>query len=311
MTFETPADKPVKIFLAVVLSQALFSIMNAFVKLALVTHPIVQVMFFRSTIALVAVSLLILHEEKRTAARPFSLFKTANPMVHFWRSSTGVAAMFCYFTAFATLPLANVTAIGFAAPLILTLLSIPMLGEKVGIHRLGAVAVGLGSVIFIFAPEIEADRANLWGNMAAFGATVLTAFSLALIRKMGRTENHLTIVFYFTLACTLVSLTALPFFWSQPSAHSLFFLLMVGLCGGSAQIFITWSYAHAPAAYASAFFYTAIIFATTLDWLVWGHIIDPTTAMGSAVIVASGLYVLYREARKKRAPLLTEPPVGD
>ena len=311
MIHETPTDKPIKIFLAVVLSQALFSIMNAFVKLALGTHPIIQVMFFRSAIALIAISLLILHEERKAGVKPFTLFKTANPMAHFWRSSTGVAAMLCYFTAFATLPLANVTAIGFAAPLILTLLSIPMLGEKVGIHRLGAVAVGLGSVIFIFAPEIEADRANLWGNMAALGAAVLTAFSLALIRKMGRTENHLTIVFYFTLACTLVSAIALPFFWVLPSAQSLFFLLMVGLCGGSAQIFITWSYAHAPAAYASAFFYTAIIFATTLDWYVWGHVIDPATALGSVIIVASGLYVLYREARKKRAPLLVEPPVQD
>ena len=311
MIHETPADKPFKIFAAVIASQALFSLMNAFVKLSLDTHPLMQVMFFRSIVALIAVSLLILREGKKNGDSPFALFKTKNPTAHFWRSSSGVAAMLCYFIAFGALPLANATAIGFAAPLILTLLSIPMLGEKVGPHRLGAVAVGLASVIFIFGPQIEADRTHLYGNLAALGAAVLTAISLALIRKMGKTENHLTIVFYFTLTCTLVSTAALPFFWTPPTGQSLIYLLMVGLLGGSAQIFITWSYAHAPAAYASAFFYTAIIFAAALDWFIWGHMIDSATVTGSTIIVASGLYVLYREARKKRAALLTEPPVGD
>lgn len=293
-----------------IFAQALFSVMNAFVKLASEDHSVIQIMFFRNALALIPVVFLMLRMSKGKSDR-FALFRTKHPMGHVWRSSTGVVAMMCYFGAFAVLPLVNVTALSFSTPLILTILSIPLLKEHVGPHRMTAVIVGLASVFFIFGPSIENDHAHFFGNMAALGAAVLSAFSLAFIRSMGRTENHLTIVFYFTLSSALVSAAALPFFWDQPTGQSLCLLLMVGLLGSIAQIFMTWSYAHAPAAYASAFFYTSIIFAAALDWIVWNHVIDTRTAIGSAVIVASGLYVLYRETRKKRAPLLVEPPLQD
>jgi drug/metabolite transporter (DMT)-like permease len=310
MSDETPAERPFRIFFAMIAAQALFTTMNAFVKLASEDHSVPQIMFFRSVLALIPVIWLILHTGKESGDR-FALFRTTRPMGHAWRSITGILAMVCYFGALMTLPLANVTALSFTAPLILTVLSIPMLNEKVGPYRMSAVIVGMLSVLLILGPSIEADREHLSGNIMALAAAVLSAFSLGLIRQMGRTENHLTIVFYFTLSCAVASAIVLPFYWQTPTGANLYFLLMVGLCGSIGQILMTWSYAHAPAAYASAFFYTAIIFAGLLDWVIWDYVIDARTATGCAVIVASGLYILHREVKKKRLPLVSEPPLQD
>lgn len=312
MNNETPAERPLRIFFAMIFAQALFTLMNAFVKLASEDHSVVEIMFFRNSLALIpVVALIILAGHRNPEGDRYALFRTKKPMGHVWRSVTGVLAMVCYFSALMTLPLANVTALSFTAPLILTVLSIPMLGEKVGPYRMSAVVVGMLSVLLVLGPSIEADRTHLTGNLLGLGAAILSAFSLALIRQMGRTENHLTIVFYFTLSCTAASAIALPFFWHTPTGANLYFLLMVGLCGSIGQILMTWSYAHAPAAYASAFFYTAIIFAGLLDWVIWHHVIDARTATGCAIIVASGLYILHREVKKKKAALVTEPPLQD
>ncbi len=287
---ETPVEKPLKIFIAVVISVALFSIMNMFAKLAMETQSVPQTMFFRNAVGLIPVLALILW-----VYRDPRLFKTSRHMGHFVRSIIGFGAMICFFTSFALLPLANASAIHFASPLILVLLSVFFMNERVGPHRWGAVIVGLLAVLFMLQP---AGEGNFAGSVVALAAAFMGAFVMIAIRKLGMTENPLTIVFYFSIYSTLFSALWMITAWEPVTGLSLFYLICTGLIGGLAQVFTTYAYAHAPASFVSPFTYLALIFACLLDWAVWGKVADGHILAGSVVVIASGLYILHREARK-------------
>lgn len=299
---ETPVDKPVKIFVAISLATALFALMNLFVKLAAETHPVPQVLFFRNAIGMIPVIWLILQ------SRDHSLFKTTNFAGHFVRGFVGFFSMCCVFWSFKMLPLANATAILFASPLILTSLSVVLLDEKVGPHRWVAVIIGLAAVLFMLQP---AGGANAEGSLIAMSAAILMAFAMISIRKLSATDHPLTIAFYFSVFCTVMSGLWMMADWVNPNALSLLYLLATGLLGGVAQVFMTYAYAKAPAAYVSAFSYFGIVIAATLDLLVWGYVPVWQVLVGSPVVIAAGLYIVWREAKKKYHPTaLLDPDIS-
>lgn len=287
---ETPVEKPLKIVLAITFATLLFGIMNMFAKLAAETLPVPQVMFFRNALGMLPVLFMILQRQD------FSLFRTQRHSGHFVRSFVGFFSMCCFFWSFSMLPLANATAIHFASPLIITALSVVLLDEKVGPHRWTAVLIGLGAVLFMLQPAGNGDPT---GSLVAMCAAILAAFAMITVRKLGTTEHALTIVFYFTLYSTLFSFIWMMFVWTNPTWESALYLIGVGLLGGTAQIFLTYAYARAPAAFVSPFSYLAIIVAAGLDFLVWGHAAGWQIWTGSTVVIASGLYIVWREARKK------------
>lgn len=289
---ETPVEKPLKIFLAITTSTVLFSVMNMFVKLASESLPVPQVMFFRNFLGLIPVLFLIWHSGNR------DLFKTKNHSGHFVRSFVGFFSMCCFFWSFALLPLANATAIHFASPLIVTALSVVLLDEKVGRHRWSAVLIGLAAVLFMLQP---AGEGNPGGSLIAMCAAILAAFAMITVRKLGRTEHALTIVLYFTLYCTAFSGIWSMFTWQTPDFKDMLYLLAVGLLGGTAQVFLTYAYARAPAAFVSPFSYLSIIIAAGLDFAVWHAIPSWQIWVGSTVVILSGLYILWRESHKKIA----------
>lgn len=293
---ETRAQKPFKIFLAALAANLVFALMNVLIKKASVEHSIPQIVFFRSALGLVPIIVMVM------MAGGLSLLKTSRPGGHFWRCLVGTTSMGFWFLSFHHLPLANTQAIISVSPLILTLLSIPLLGEKVGVHRLVAVGIGLMAVVYMLQPEYVLGT-SLIGNVSALLAAVLSAFAMIFIRRLGRTEHHLTIVFYFTLFGTLASAVLLPFgFWQTPSPLMLVYLMTAGILGGIGQIFLTYAYAKGPAAFVSAFSYSGIVFGALMDWIVWHHVIDGPIAIGSTIITATGLYVLHREAMKRKRP---------
>lgn len=286
---ETPVEKPLKIILAIMLCMLFFGVMNMFVKLASETLPIPQVMFFRNALGLIPVLFLILQR------RDYGLFRTKRHSGHFMRSFIGFFSMCCFFWSFAMLPLANATAIHFASPLIITALSVVLLDEKVGVHRWTAVLVGLGAVLFMLQPAGNGDPV---GSLVAMSAAILAAFAMIMVRKLGTTEHALTIVFYFTLYSALFSFIWMMFVWTTPTWESAFYLLAVGLLGGCGQIGLTYAYARAPAAFVSSFSYLGIVIAASLDFLVWNQVPGWQIWAGSFVVIASGLYIVWREARK-------------
>ncbi|QQG35652.1 MAG: DMT family transporter [Micavibrio aeruginosavorus] len=299
---ETPVDKPVRIFLAISLSTFLFALMNLFVKLAAETHPIPQVMFFRNAIGMIPVIWLILKN------RDTSLFRTRNFAGHFVRSFVGFFSMYCIFWSFKMLPLANATAILFSSPLILTSLSVVLLDEKVGLHRWTAVIIGLAAVLFMLQP---ASGSSAEGSLIAMCAAILMAFAMISIRKLSKTEHSLTIVFYFSTFCTIMSGLWMMANWINPSALSLCYLLATGLLGGVAQVFMTYAYAKSPAAYVSAFSYFGIVIAATLDFIVWGFVPVWQVLVGSPIVIAAGLYIVWREAKKNYKPTaLLDPDIS-
>lgn len=290
---ETPVSNPARIFAYAMLSTALFAFMNLAVKYTAEQGVhIMQIVLFRNIMALPVVLLLISqHVDSRT------LLYTKRPFGHLARGLIGLASMFCFFLSFKILPLGDATALHFAAPIILTALSVPFLKEKVGPWRWSAVFLGLIGVIIVANPT---GNTMLFGSFIALSAAALSAVASLIVRKMGETENSLTIVFYFTACGIVVSLFLTPFFWQPIASVWVFYsLLCVGLLGGVAQYFLTKAYAQAPAAYVSVFSYAAIVFSIGFDLIFWAHVPAMNVWIGSSVVVISGLIILYREVVHK------------
>jgi drug/metabolite transporter (DMT)-like permease len=235
----------------------------------------------------------------------WALFRPKNPVGLFLRSLSGTIAMYFYFLSVSLLPLANAMALVSSAPFFQTALAKPILKENVGKFRWAAVIVGFVAVLYMLQPSAAS---NLWGNCAAIVSALFAALAMLMISKIGNSENPLTIVFYFALFGSIVSLGLMPFFWHTPTLTSLFFLLMTGLFGSLAQIFQTYAYANSPSAYVSSLSYFGIVLGALSDWVFWGKVIETHIAIGSVVIIASGLYILHREIVKKRE---TPPPCLD
>ena len=268
-----------------------FAALNALIKWQSERYSIVEIGFFRNLFALVPILCLT------AAAGGFSALRTNRPFGHLYRGAMGVASMMLTFAAFSLLPLADATALMFAGPLFLTALSVPMLGEKVGAHRWSAVLIGFFGVLIMTQPSSATLQL---GAFAAIASALASALSMVAVRQLSRTENAVSIVFYFTALGAVLTGAALPFgFWTMPSALDAAVLVLIGLGGGIGQYLITLAYRYAPAAVISPFGYSAIIWSTLLGYLIWNHLPTAPILAGATVVIGSGLYILYREAIRK------------
>ncbi|WP_246337235.1 DMT family transporter [Azospirillum oleiclasticum] len=281
----------------------LFSVMNTMIKELSADYPINQIVFFRSAFALIPVGIAV-------ALNPVGLrdLRTARPWGHLWRGLFGGMAMVLSFLSFALLPLGEAVALNFAAPLFLTALSVPLLAEKVGVHRWSAVAVGFVGVLVMARPG--ADVLNL-GALVALAAAFFQALAMIMVRQLGRSESPNATVTYFTLLTTILCGGTLPFWWRTPdNGHDLWLLIGCGLIGGVAQLLMTRAYMAAPASVIAPFNYTSILWAVLLGWLLWSEVPTTHVIAGAAVVVASGLYILYRET-VRRVPITRPAIPGD
>ncbi len=270
------------------LAIALFSVMDAMVKWLGQTYPTMQIMFFRSVFALVPLAFLIGQMGGFAAA-----LKVNDKKGHVIRCFTGLAALSIFFYCFAHMKLADVVAISFAAPLFITALSVPILGEQVGKRRWTACLVGFAGVLVMVNPG-----ASLFGEMALLALLGTVFYSLAIIyvRKLSKTETNASIVFYFTVTCIVVSGAVLPFQWVTPSLFDWALLIAVGLVGGMAQIVITQAFRLAEVSQVMPLEYTHMIWAVGFGYVIWAEFPSASTWLGVAIVTASGLYIIYREA---------------
>jgi drug/metabolite transporter (DMT)-like permease len=266
-----------------------FAVMSALVKATAGDYHVMQIMFFRTFFAgLVIVPMLI-------RAGGGAALKTNRPWLHIRRSGLGTAVMILNFLALGMIPLADATAIGFTTPLFVTALSVPFLGEKVGLHRWAAVMVGFIGVLIVVEPGVAPLSA---GTLAALAAASLGAIVFLTVRQMSRTEASITIVAWFTIVSTLVSTLALPFVWKTPSPSDAAMLIATGVLGGIGQITMTNAYRYAPAAVVGALSYTAILWASLFGWIFFAQPPSAAVVTGSALVIAAGIYILYRETRR-------------
>ncbi|MBR0653492.1 DMT family transporter [Plastoroseomonas arctica] len=276
---------------------ALFTVMGAFAKEASVHLPFVELMFFRSALALPVVVALVFRGNAWRALR------TKRFPGHVLRACSGTAAMACGFYALSVLPLAEQVALTYTSPLFVTMLAIPFLGEKVGIHRWSAVLVGFGGIVIMALGQgafaAGAAAGLLFGTIAAVSNGAFSAVTTLLVRGLSATETSTTIVLWQSVLMTTIIGMALPFVWVTPTWSEWLLLLAMGLFGGIAQVMMTEANASAQVSALGPYSYGAILWSMLLGWTVWGDVPGVSTLAGAALIVAAGLYILHREWQRR------------
>ncbi|MDZ7905128.1 MAG: DMT family transporter [Cypionkella sp.] len=217
------------------------------------------------------------------------------PKLPLWtaiRTATAVIGAVASFHAFSVLPLAQVYAIFFTMPILITLMAIPLLGEKVGLHRGLAIVVGLLGVVVVLRPG-QADLG--FGHLAALAGAMLGAATSVIVRKVGGAERAVVLMLYPMMANFVVMGLALPFVYVPvPPQH---FAMMagiaaLGLIGGA---LIIAAYRRAPAIIVAPMQYSQIIWAIIFGHVIFGEDIDLTTGIGTLIIIAAGVYIVLRE----------------
>jgi drug/metabolite transporter (DMT)-like permease len=231
-------------------------------------------------------------------SRNYALWRTARPLAHAWRAAAGLTTMVLAFSALKYLPLAEATTLSFAAPLFAVILAALVLGEKVGPHRWTAVAIGFVGVLVVIRPEGShlPPVGLLLAGLAAFGVGVTTI----TIRQIGRTESTQTTVLWFSLLSIVATGALMPFHGRAHDGAEWLILFALGSFGGIAQLLLTASLRYAPVPVVVPFDYSQLLWAVLLGWLVFADEPASTTWIGASIIIASGLYTLYREHKLGR-----------
>jgi drug/metabolite transporter (DMT)-like permease len=288
------------------LACALFAAMSVLVKELAGRIPFTEQMFFRSAFALPVVMIIVI---RLTGLRGdiSGVLRTKRFPAHVLRAMTGTAAQACSFYALTLLPLAEHTALTNTTPLFVTLLSIPLLGEKVGIHRGGAVLVGfLGIVVIALGQGAftgDFGGAARWGMIAAVAHGMFSAGTTMLVRTLSGSESSATIVLWQSLLMTFFTLFAMPFAWVWPGPSDLVLLILIGLIGGAAQVLLTEAWASAQVSFLAPYSYSSLLWAVLFGWAAFGDVPGVSTLAGAALIVVASLYIMRREillGRKKR-----------
>lgn len=271
-----------------VLAVTLFSVLDAIAKLLAAHYPALLVGWGRYTShVLLMLPLLPFYGGAR-------VLRTARPTMQAVRGALLVAATLCMFTALRYVPLAEATAINFTAPLLVTALSAPLLGERIGWRRWAAVAVGFVGVLVITRPG--------QGGLHPAALLVLvtaTCFALYQIvtRRLSHTDSAMTMMVYSGLVGAVAMSALLPLAWRPVGAADALKLAAMGLCGLLGHLLLTRALALAPASLLAPMAYLQIVGATVLGVALFDDFPDAVTIVGCAIIVASGLYVFVRERR--------------
>lgn len=271
---------------------ALFTVMGALIKQVGDRIPFFEIMFFRSLLAMPVVLAIVLRLGNPQLA-------TQRLAGHLLRALTGATAMACSFFSLTVLPFAEQTALTYTTPIFATLLAIPFLGERVGIHRFSAVGVGfLGVVVIALGQGAFGGRIDPWIALGIALATVhglFSATSTLLVRSLSGTERSTTIVIWQSLLTTGLTALTLPFVWVTPGWETLLILIAIGTVGGIAQVLLTEAYASAQVSSLGAYSYTGILWAVLLGWIAFGEAPGWTMLVGAGLIVLAALYILRRE----------------
>jgi drug/metabolite transporter (DMT)-like permease len=300
-----------------------FALMSATIKVAAARYPVGEVVLFRSGFALAVLVAWLAWRGEFPAA-----LHTRRPLGHVGRSLAGSGGMFANFAALSLLPLAAATAFTFATPLIVVVLAALVLHETVRGYRWSAVGFGFVGVIVMLSENLGrfgGQGALSWatiGALIALSGAIASAVAMIQTRRLTQSEATGAIVFYFSsltglMSAIVLGLAALwpagapgaAFAWGQrfvaPSAIDFCMLALIGLFGGAGQIMMTHSYRYADASIIAAFDYTAMLWAVALGLLLFGEAPSSRILAGAAIVVASGVFVLWREHRMRR---IARPP---
>jgi drug/metabolite transporter (DMT)-like permease len=300
-----------------VASTLVFTGMATLIKLVSSRYPVGEIVFFRSFFALIPVFVWVCWRDRRLTSA-ITVFHTHRLSRHAIRSLAGTGAMFLGFGALTLLPIADATAIGYTTPLATVVFAVVILRERVHAFRWTAVIVGLVGVLIILSDFFGADaslaeRSSL-GALIALGAAITGALAATYTRSLAGHEPTATIVVYFSALAALFALVTLPFGWVVPTWPDALALFGAGICGGVAQVLLTQSYRFGDASTIAPFEYSSMIWVLIVSLIVFGTWPSGRVLSGTAIVIAAGLFVIWREhrlgiqrARSKRAQTPTTP----
>jgi len=277
-----------------VASVFVFVAMAAIIKATADDVPPGQAVFFRSFFAAPVILVWLVLRGQRLV-----MLKPRDPMGHVWRGLIGTIAMGLGFTGLGLLPLPEVTAIGYAAPLLTVVFAAMFLGEQVRAFRLTAVALGMVGVLIVLSPRLTlaegVSPVETLGAVVTLGGAVFAALAQVQVRKLVATENTASIVFWFSVAAAALSLVSLPWGWVVPSPQTAALLVMAGVLGGIGQILLTSAYRFADASLVAPFEYTSMLLALGVGYFLFDEVPTVTMLAGAAIIIAAGVLIIWRE----------------
>ena len=256
-------------------------------------YPPGQLICLRSLAVLVLILML------STPRRRWTGFRIINPGAHAVRGIFACAGSFLFVLGIGYVPLANAMSIGFAGPLLITALAVPMLGEHVGWRRWSAVLVGFAGVLVILRPGAEGFH---WAALALLCGTVFGSLRDIVTRRISATESSSSLLITTNVCMVAFGLLSIFQGWTAPSVRDAALLAASGLLIGSGHYLQIEAFRQAEAGTVVPFRYTALLWATLFGWLVFGDIPGAATFAGAALVVASGLFILYRERRRGPRP---------
>lgn len=292
---ESTSANPVRGIVLKVLSVIIFLVMSTFVKLAGDGLATGEITFYRSFFAVFPIlGYLAWRGELRTA------FRTGSIGGQITRGFVGIVSMTMSFYGLVRLPLPDAIAIGYAMPLFSVIMAAIFLNETVRLFRLTAVAIGLTGVLIISWPQLTlfehaGDSAAALAALALIGSAFLGAVAMILVRRLVRTEKTPTIVLYFSLTASVFSLFSVPLGWPPMTLEQQLLLATAGVCGGVAQILLTESYRFAEVSTIAPFEYTSIVLGLAVSYFTFGDIPQPMMLVGTVIVVAAGVFIIYRE----------------
>ena len=290
---QAPAERRLVAILLRLVTALALTAMFAIVKLASARGvTLFESLFYRQALALPLVLGWI-------AAGPgFASVKTRRPWAHVWRTVLGMTGMALNFLTFTLLPIAEATVLLFTVPIFATILSAVVLKERVGRHRWSAVVLGFVGVLIVVQPGGGALPVK--GVAVGLVAAVVVSAINVTLRQIGRTESATTTVFWFTILSALPFGGFMPVLGKTHDAATFGLLLALGLMGGLAQLASTASLRLAPVSVVLPMDYSSLIWSALVGWLVFATLPSPHLWFGAPLIIASGLYIVYREHRLHR-----------
>jgi drug/metabolite transporter (DMT)-like permease len=298
------ADRPMRqerIPLAIaymVSAGAVFAGSSAASKWLVATYPLGEVLFTRTFIGLIACSLFIL------PATGLAVFHTRRPGAHLIRGVSQTCSQSLLLLAFSLMPLASATAINFSHPLFATLASAIFLKEAIGWARASALIVGFLGVLIVTSPGAETFQL---GALFALGNAILFGTVTAGVRGMTTTESAATLTMYQLTMLSCAYALMLPFGFVMPTSGDALIMTLNGVGNGLAQYWWTRAIHMAPTAAVVPFNYLSLVWAAILGFALWGDVPTVSLLIGSAVVVGSGLFLLWRESRR---PVVVQDDVG-
>ncbi len=275
-----------------------FTAMNTFAKLLGAHHSVLEVAFYRNLVALIPFAVWFSLPANRQHLKLYSRKRTMAV-----RSVIGTASLIVTFNAYNYLPMADAQALFFTSSLFLPVLAYLFLKESVGPYRSAAVIAGFLGMLVIVRPS---GAVNPTGFSLALTAAFMHAVLGLLLRLLGRTDRPETISFYFLAIGAGMTGLAMPFVASIPAWDEVPCFIGIGLSGAAGQMLLSTAYKYAPVALNTIVNYTGIVWAAVFGWFVWGDWPDAAVWTGTGIIIASSLFIVWRENRMAKLQKLIE-----